>query len=62
MLCYFFLQSPNRMFSYGEFKAEDQVMLFALTVLDVVFCSHRVVLAWTTCSSLTMFFHFVVLC
>jgi len=36
------------MFSYGEFKAEDQVILFVLIVLivlDVEFCSYRLVLA-----------------
>ena len=33
------------MFSYGEFKAEDQVILFVLIVLAVEFCSYRLVLA-----------------
>lgn len=34
------------MFSYGEFKAEDQVILFVLIVLAVEFFSYRLVLAW----------------
>lgn len=45
MLSYFSFNSSNRMFSYGEFKAEDQVILFVLIVLGVEFCSYRLVLA-----------------
>ena len=47
MLSYFSFNSSNRMFSYGEFKAEDQVILFVLIliVLAVEFCSYRLVLA-----------------
>ena len=41
MLFCFSFNFPNRMFSYGEFKAEDQVTLFVLTVFAAPFCTYR---------------------